>query len=98
MTKIIQQSATPRLVSAGTALHVESLCLAAEGMVVCKFGPVNAILNAVVTLLASYYVFNASYPSGLNKNVFTFLEHVLELNTTQSSMPIAVDNFLSEIK
>ncbi|XP_028407472.1 uncharacterized protein LOC114530084 [Dendronephthya gigantea] len=97
ITKVIEQSSTPRLVSAGTVLNVESLCLAAEGMVVCKFGPVNAILNAVVTLLASFYVFNASYPGGLPKNIFTFLEHVLELNTTHSSLPIAVDNFMSEI-
>jgi hypothetical protein len=66
-------------------------------MVVCKFAPTNAILNAVVTLIASYYVFNASYPSGLHKNVYIFLESVL-LQKAPSSIPIAVDDFLTEMK
>ena len=39
---------------------VQSLVLAAEGMVVCRFKNIN-ILSAVVTLLASYCVFNADY-------------------------------------
>ena len=97
MIKEIEKISTPRLISSGTALNVEALCLAAEGMVVCKFGPTNAILNAVVTLLASYYVFNANYPSGLYKNVYIFLEYVL-LGKTSSSIPIAVENFLTEMK
>ena len=49
------------LISTGATIDdVQSLVLAAEGMVVCRFKNIN-ILSAVVTLLASYCVFNADY-------------------------------------
>lgn len=70
--------------------------LIAEGMVVVKFKTTN-ILNAVICLLSSYYVFNAEYPNGGNgqsKNVFLFLEHLL-ISAQGKSLPMGVENFLS---
>ena len=61
---------------------------------VCQFKKIN-ILNAVVTLIASYYLFNADYPKGLgghSKNVYLFLEYILipELRSNRS-LPISVE-------
>ena len=67
---------------------MQSLVLAAGGVVVCPFKKIN-ILNAVVTLIASYYLFNADYPKDLgghSKNVYLFLEYILmpELRSNRS--------------
>ena len=57
----IHATTAPRLISTGATIDdVQSLVLAAEGMVVCRFKKINT-LSAVVTLLASYCVFNADY-------------------------------------
>ena len=76
-SQLVNKTTTPRLLSSGTALEDSSLCLAAEGMVICKFHPANHILNAVVTLVACFYSFNMQYPSGIQRNVYSFLEYIL---------------------
>ena len=49
-------------------------------MVVVKFKETD-ILNAVMSLLAAYFVFNAHYPNRQNcrqsKNIYLLLEHLL---------------------
>ena len=76
----IANCTTPKLISTGIVTNVDSLVLAAEGMVVIKFKN-SEILNAVLCLLAAYYAFNAQYPKGQScgqtKNVYLFLEHIL---------------------
>ena len=59
------------------------------------------ILNAVVTLIASYYLFNADYPKGLgghSKNVYLFLEYILipELRSNRS-LPISVETAIGKL-
>ena len=78
-------------------LDVDSLCLASEGMVVCNFKPSNAILNAGLNLMASYYVLNINYPEGHGKNVFVFLDYLL-FGLQTSSLPIGVENLFLSLK
>lgn len=47
--------------------------------------------------MASYYVFNTSYPKGQAKNVFVFLDFVLFGNQS-SSLPIGVENLILSLK
>ena len=54
----IANCTAPKLISTGTVTNVNSLVLAAEGIVVMKFKN-SEILNAVICLLAAYYGFNA---------------------------------------
>ena len=78
---------------------MQSLVLAAEGMVVCHLKK-NYILSAVITLSASYYTFNADYPKGLGghrKNIYLFIylfiEYILipELKRSNHPLPISVE-------
>lgn len=92
----IAATTAPRLISTGATVgDMQSLVLAAEGMVVCRFKKIS-ILSAVVTLLASYYTFNPDCPNGLDgnsKNVYLFLEYILipELRRSNHSLPISVE-------
>ena len=94
----IKGCSTPRILATGPLEEISSISLIAEGMVVNKFKSCN-IVNAVICLLAAYYVFNAQYPkgpTGHSKNIYMFLEHVLLGNSSQS-LPIGVENFLSQM-
>ena len=57
-------------------------------------------LNAVISLLAAYYAFNAQYPRGTtghSKNIFVFLEHIL-VSEQKAAVPVNVEHFLSMMK
>jgi hypothetical protein len=67
-------------------------------MLICQFKP-PSILNAVVTLLGSYYVFNMEFPkgpSGVEKALFLFLEHIF-IGQCSANLPIKVQNLLSDL-
>ena len=86
------------LLATGTLEEIGSIALIAEGMVVIKFRSTN-IINAVVCLMASYYVFNAEYPkdqTGHSKNIYMFLEHIL-MGRNDQTLPISVENFLEQM-
>lgn len=93
----IDRTTSPRLISTGSIVDIQSLCLASEGMVVCNFKPANAIINAVISLMASYYVFNANYQKGQPKNVFIFLDYLL-FESQSVSLPIGVENLILSLK
>ena len=96
----IHATTAPRLISTGATIDdVQSLVLAAEGMVVCRFKKINT-LSAVVTLLASYCVFNANYPKGHgghSKNVYLFLEYIL-LQRSRHALPLNVEAVVGKLK
>jgi hypothetical protein len=80
----IENCTSPKLLSTGTLEEMHSLMLVAEGMVVTKLKTAS-IVNAVICLLATYYVVNAEYPKGVtghSKNVFLFLEQWQEDDVT----------------
>ena len=58
-----------------------------------------SIVNAVICLLGSYYVFNAEYPkgpTGHSKNIYMFLEHIL-LSRSGQTLPMGVENFICSL-
>lgn len=98
MDDLINLTKSPRLLSTGNLTDIDELCLAAEGMVICQFRPAN-ILNAVVTLLGSYYVFNMEFPkgaSGVEKALFLFLEHIF-IGQCSANLPLKVENLVSDL-
>ena len=94
-----EESTSPRLISTGELNNIQELYLASEAMVVRRFNP-PSILNAVATLLGSFYSFNMEFPKGsggLEKNVFLFSEHML-LGQTSATLPLSVENVLSDLQ
>lgn len=64
LEKLVESTTSPRLISTGGIAVVDELCLASEGMVVCRFRP-PSILLAVATLLGRrFYSFNMQFPKG----------------------------------
>jgi len=60
----VEVTTAPRLISTGGYFNdIQSLMLAAEGMVVCKFKKFD-IVNAILSLIGSYFLFNVDYPKG----------------------------------
>ena len=97
--KKVAECTSPRLLSTGSLGQLHSLILIAEGMVVAKFRRMN-ILNAVISLLAAYYTFNAQYPrgkTGHSKNIFVFLDHLL-ISEQRTAVPVSVEHFLAMMK
>ena len=101
--KEVEATTAPRFISTGATFDdVQSLVLAAEGMVVCHFKQLN-ILTTVITLIASYYLFNADYPKGLgghSKNIYLFLEHMLLPKLRHGSaaqLPISVETVIGKL-
>ena len=96
----VHSCSTPKLISTGSLNDLQSITLVAEGMAVVKFKSLN-IVNAVIVLLASYYVFNAQYPkgkTGLSKNVYCFLEQILISPQDNPALPTGVENFLCSMR
>ena len=100
LNKRVADCTSPKLLSTGTIGDLHTLLLIAEGMVVTKFRKIT-ILNAVISLMASYYAFNAQYPRGTtghSKNVFVFLEHMLIAQQKTVAVPVSVEHFLTLMK
>ena len=99
MDQLLEKTTSPRLISTGDIKEIHELCLASEGMVVCKFRP-PSILSAVATLLGSFYCFNMEFPKGIGgseKNTFLFLEHIL-LGQASATLPLSVaEHVLSDL-
>ena len=98
MVQLIEGTTSPRLISSGEIKTIDELCLASEGMVVCRFRP-PSILSAVASLLGSFYCFNMEFPKGnggSEKNIFLFLEHIL-LGQASATLPLSVENVLSDV-
>ena len=80
MDQLIEETTSPRLISTGDINDIHELCLASEGMVVCKFRP-PSILSAVATLLGSFYCFNMEFPKGVGgsekKHISVFRAHAV---------------------
>jgi len=101
----VEVTTAPRLISTGGYFDdIQSLMLAAEGMVVCKFKKFD-IVNAILSLIGSYYLFNADYPKGpggQSKNTYLFLEKILLSNFTKQNrpaqLPIGVQTVVMQLK
>ena len=101
----VEVTTAPRLISTGGSFDdIQSLMLAAEGMAVCKFKKCD-IVNAILSLIGSYCVFNADYPKSpgdQSKNTYLFLEKILLSNFTKQNrpaqLPIGVQTVVMQLK
>lgn len=101
----VEMTTAPRLISTGRSFDdIQSLVLAGEGMVVCKFKKFD-IVNAVLSLIGCYFLFNADYPKGpggQSKNTYLFLEKILLSNFTKqnrpANLPIGVQTVVSQLR
>ena len=101
----VEVTTAPRLISTGGSFDdIQSLVLAVEGMVMCKFEKLD-IVNAVLSLIGCYFLFNADYPKGpgdQSKNTYIFLEKILLSNSTKQNrslqLPIRVQTVVLQLK
>ena len=89
-------TSTPRLISTGSTSDVDSLPLAAEGMVISQFRN-RQIMNVVVTLPAAYYTFKIEYPKGALSVLRMCSFFLTTFSSKKSGMPISLDNTLSQL-
>ena len=85
-----EESTSPRLISTGELNNIQELYLASEAMVVRRFNP-PSILNAVATLLGSFYSFDMEFPKGSQvrarkKCVSVFRAHAPRSNKCNSAI------------
>ena len=85
----------PVLVAGGTYGSISPLYVAAEGSIVLALTNTN-LINGLVSLIASYYVFNIQYPNK-GKNIFAFLEAVLLKNVADARKRVSVNKFMQEL-
>ena len=79
--------AAPCIIAIGQLNKVNESFLVVEKKVICKMNPILCPLM----LLAGYYCYNMSYPTGL-KTLFAFLEYVI-LDIKPKKMPSVLAQF-----
>ena len=70
ITRFIQ----PQVVAVGEVYDMDKIYIVCEGSITCTL-PQNKILDDIIALLGSFYVFNIVYKEG--KAILSFLEQVL---------------------
>lgn len=92
---IISKCSAPKLIGAGDWSEVTPLYIVAEGEVILKLSN-TATAQALVILIAVYYVYNMEYPSPM-KNIFLFLEAALMDQLTEARKRVSVNKFLQAL-
>lgn len=64
----------PQIVGIGEGFDLDKLCIVCEGTVLCNI-PHQSIVDSIVALLSSFYIFNMVYKD--NKGMLSFLEQAL---------------------
>ena len=83
----------PQILIVGDIFDIDLIYIVAEGGIICQL-PQKSILDAVLGLLGSFYVFNVSYNQ--SKAVLTFLEQAL-LEIVQGQTLVTVSSFLNDL-
>ena len=77
----------PQIVIAGDIYDIDLLYIVTEGSIICQL-PQEKIIDAVIGLLGSFYVFNVSYNQ--SKAILTFLEQaLLEIGHRQTLVTVS---------
>ena len=83
----------PQLLIVGDIFDIDLIYIVAEGGITCQL-PQKSILDAVLGLLGSFYVFNVSYHQ--SKAILTFLEQAL-LEIGRGQTLVTVSSFLNDL-
>ena len=77
----------PQIVIVGDIYDIDLLYIVTEGSIICQL-PQEKIIDAVIGLLGSFYVFNVSYNQ--SKAILTFLEQaLLEIGHRQTLVSVS---------
>ena len=77
----------PQIVIVGDIYDIDLLYIVTEGSIICQL-PQEKIIDAVIRLLGSFYVFNVSYNQ--SKAILTFLEQaLLEIGHRQTLVSVS---------
>ena len=83
----------PQIVIVGDIYDIDLLYIVTEGSIICQL-PQEKIIDAVIGLLGSFYVFNVSYNQ--SKAILTFLEQaLLEIGLWQTL--VTVSSFFNDL-
>jgi hypothetical protein len=74
---------------------ITPLYVVAEGCILLVLNNTN-LINGLVSLLATYYVFNIKYPNK-GKNIYSFLEATLLNNVTDARKRVTINKLLQEL-
>ena len=79
--------AQPQILIAGDIFDIDLIYIVAEGRIICQL-PQKSILDALLGLLGSFYIFNVSYNQ--SKAILTFLEQaLLEIGRGQTLVTVS---------
>ena len=91
----MEKFAQPRIVVRGSMVEYENLSIVIEGKEFCTISS-NSCIDAVIALLASFYIFNIDYCQ--TKSALCFLQTVLFGNTKDGGqLPIRVSSFFNSL-
>ena len=77
----------PQIVIVGDIYDIDLLYIVTEGSIICQL-PQEKIIDAIIGLLGSFYVFNVSYNQ--SKAILTFLEQaLLEIGHRQTLVSVS---------
>ena len=83
----------PQIVIVGDIYDIDLLYIVTEGSIICQL-PQEKIIDAVIRLLGSFYVFNVSYNQ--SKAILTFLEQAL-LEIGRGQTLVTVSSFFNDL-
>ena len=83
----------PQIVIVGDIYDIDLLYIVTEGSIICQL-PQEKIIDAIIGLLGSFYVFNVSYNQ--SKAILTFLEQAL-LEIGRGQTLVTVSSFFNDL-
>lgn len=83
----------PQIVIVGDIFEVDLMYIVAEGGVICQLSQ-KSILDALLGLLGSFYIFKVAYNQ--SKAILTFLEHT-SLEIGQGQTLVTVSPFFNDL-
>ena len=94
--EMIACTVAPRIIGTGKCGSLNPLYIVAEGIEILSLSKMS-LVNALVLLVAVYYVFNIQYPK-TGKNNLEFVEYTLLGNHFQTRNKVTINKFLKELE
>ena len=96
MDELKKKVISPLILLSGSSLFdLDLIYIAGEKRILCDATKDDKLLDALILLLCSYYVYN--FDCSLLRNVMIFLEHTM-LDNDVSKMPVRVTEIFREIQ
>ena len=93
MDNEVQKFIQPQIVAIGEGYDLDNIYIACEGKILCSI-PQESIIDSIVALLSSFYVFNIVYKE--SKAILSFLEQAL-MGIGRGHTLLTVNTFFNDI-